>query len=396
MATQKSSTFRSRATRALCRSMVLPVLVATMAVSCGDDDDGDDDTGGGRGGSSVGGKGGTGGTSAGKGGTSGTAGKGGTAGQGGAAGQGGDAGAPVAGAAGDSGGAAGFSGAAGADDGAGGTGGADDGALEVEGDRRIPFTPRSDLAFVDYFIAHHEMAIAMAEEVVERGSTQTVIELAQSIITTQSDEVATLEGIRAELDGESDPMPADPHSEADMDHMSGMTGVELDTMFLLDMIPHHATALPSAHRAIPYLERAELVQMAEQIEAAQAREIGEIRALLAQLGVTTAGEDMAPAGGDRADHGLIGDRRIPLTPEDDVEFIDFFVPHHQVAVEMADHVIAHGENAEIVAMAEAMQTTQTADVGQTSVAGRKLRRTPNAGRSSHGGGDGRDGASRWS
>ena len=141
-----------------------------------------------------------------------------------------------------------------------------------------------------------------------------------------------------------------------------LSGAALDAMFLLEMIPHHASALGPAHRALPYLENATLKEMAADIIAAQAKEIGELRARLLEEGVMGAGEDHAPASAGRPDFGLEGDRRVPLTPEDDVTFIDFFVPHHQMAIEMADHVIAHGSDPAVKAMATTMKETQTSEV----------------------------------
>jgi uncharacterized protein (DUF305 family) len=178
----------------------------------------------------------------------------------------------------------------------------------------------------------------------------------------QSAEVMRLEAVRDELTGSVPPMPSDPHADAEMEHMSELSGTDLDGMFLLDMIPHHASALPVAHRSIDHLENAELIEMAQTIQDAQAHEIGQMRAMLEELGIQSAGEDMAPANTDRPDFGLVGDRRIPLTPRDDVTFIDFFLPHHEMALMMADHAIAHGENPEVIAMATQMKATQTAEI----------------------------------
>jgi uncharacterized protein (DUF305 family) len=235
-------------------------------------------------------------------------------------------------------------------------------AFAVEGDRRIPYTPTNDLEFVEFFIMHHQMAIDMAEHEVLHGSAADVKAMAQAVIDTQTAELETLMTIREQLDGEIAPPPEDPHAVAEMEAMEGMTGAELDAMFLLEMIPHHASGLGPAHRALPFLENTTLKQMAADIIATQAKEIGELRARLREEGVMGAGEDQAPATAGRPDFGLEGDRRVPLTPEDDVTFIDFFVPHHQMAIEMADHVIAHGSDATVKAMATTMKETQTSEV----------------------------------
>jgi uncharacterized protein (DUF305 family) len=236
------------------------------------------------------------------------------------------------------------------------------GALAVAGDRRIPYTPTNDVEFVEFFIMHHQMAIDMAEHEVAHGSAADVKAMAQAVIDAQAAEIETLMTIREQLDGEIAPPPEDPHAVAEMQAMENMSGAELDAMFLLEMIPHHASALGPAHRALPYLENATLKEMATDIINVQAREIGELRTRLLEEGTMGAGEDHASASAGRADFGLEGDRRVPLTPEDDVTFIDFFVPHHQMAIEMADHVIAHGSDPAVKDMATAMKETQASEI----------------------------------
>jgi uncharacterized protein (DUF305 family) len=245
----------------------------------------------------------------------------------------------------------------------GGAGGAASQALATTGDRRIPYTPQSDLEFTAFFISHHQMAIDMAKEETERGASADVKAMAAKMIESQTKEVATLEAIQEQLGGDvPPPPPEDPHSMADMDRLQGASGAELDQLFLQDMIPHHAAGLAPAHRSLPYLETPELQTMVESIVHTQAAEIGEMYEMLHQLGAEGAGDDAAPPKAGRADFGLVGDRRVPLTPEDDVEFIDFFVPHHAMAVEMAEHEIAHGQDAAVIAMAKMMRDAQTAEI----------------------------------
>jgi uncharacterized protein (DUF305 family) len=235
-------------------------------------------------------------------------------------------------------------------------------ALAIEGDRRIPFTPTSDLAFTDFFIPHHRMAIDMANEVLERGSDDDVKTMARDMVQAQTAEVEHLMEIRSLLESEGPVMPSDPHAEADIAAIHAASGPELDRLFVLEMIPHHASALPPAHRALAYLENAALVELARHLAQAQAEEIGTLQHMLRELGVSGAGQDQATATSNRPDFGLFGDRRVPLTPKDDVEFIDFFVPHHEMAISMAEREIAAGADPEVIAMAQRMKDTQAAEV----------------------------------
>ncbi|HEU5073697.1 MAG TPA: DUF305 domain-containing protein [Polyangiaceae bacterium] len=265
--------------------------------------------------------------------------------------------------------------------GAGGGGGdSQHDAESVIGDRRIPYTPADDAAFAAFFAEHHRMAIEMAELEIEHGGDADVMELAAHIRDAQSEELTTLETAIHELGSGGTPPPEDPHAAADMDAMHDMSGAALDTMFLRDMIEHHAAGLASAHRSMANLERSELKQLAAQIFAAQAEEIGVMKEMLSYMGETDAGEDLASGTTNRPDFGLHGDRRIPLTP-DDVAFIDFFVPHHEMAIAMAEEQIARGADTELKDMARSMRDTQQAEVDtmlavRVEVAGSDAVQTP--------------------
>jgi uncharacterized protein (DUF305 family) len=146
-----------------------------------------------------------------------------------------------------------------------------------------------------------------------------------------------------------------------MEFMAGLSGAELDEMFLVDMIPHHAAGLPPAHRAEPRLQREDLQNLATDIFDAQSEEIGEMRELLEQLGISEGGEDRAAAAEDRPDFGLDGDRRVPLTPND-LDFVNFFISHHEMAIQMAEHEIENGETVEVSALAETIRSQQTEEL----------------------------------
>ena len=126
----------------------------------------------------------------------------------------------------------------------------------LEGDRRISLTPEDDVTFIDFFVPHHQMAIEMADHVIAHGSDPAVKAMATMMKEAQTSEVELMLSKREELaaSAEPEPMPADPHAMAEMGAMMQLEGAELDEMFLLEMIPHHASGLGPAHRALSYLE----------------------------------------------------------------------------------------------------------------------------------------------
>jgi uncharacterized protein (DUF305 family) len=58
------------------------------------------------------------------------------------------------------------------------------------------------------------------------------------------------------------------------------------------------------------------------------------------------------------------DARSPHVPRSDVELIDTLVPHHEMAVEMADMELAQGEDPDVRAMAETMKADQMEEIAE--------------------------------
>jgi len=147
-----------------------------------------------------------------------------------------------------------------------------------------------DKAFIAAMVPHHQSASDMAKVVVERGTNPQVKALAQRIIDAQGAEIAQLEGIA------KDRFDFTPTREmgAMTDQMMGMTMMmdmagqieELraapnpDELFLTRMIPHHASAISMADEERKNGSDPELLELAQKIIDDQAKEIGEMQALL--------------------------------------------------------------------------------------------------------------------
>lgn len=97
-----------------------------------------------------------------------------------------------------------------------------------------------------------------------------------------------------------------------------------------------------------------------------------------------AGMVLADAG-DASDRGPSGDAgtagppdvarpdpRTPYTPLGDVAFIDFFKPHHRMAIDMAEMVLERGENPEVRRLAERVRDAQSREVDLMRVAREEL------------------------
>lgn len=95
--------------------------------------------------------------------------------------------------------------------------------------------------------------------------------------------------------------------------------------------------------------------MADAILHAQAREIGEMIAMRTR-------EELVHPGAPADLVGIFGDRRLPFVPSDDVEFIDFFLMHHAMALEMAELELERGVRDDVRASAAEIIAVQTAEL----------------------------------
>jgi uncharacterized protein (DUF305 family) len=66
------------------------------------------------------------------------------------------------------------------------------------------------------------------------------------------------------------------------------------------------------------------------------------------------------------------DARLPYEPQNDVEFIDGMIPHHEMAIMMADMELEHGVLADVRAMAQQMKDAQSAEIAVMMMAREEL------------------------
>ena len=150
----------------------------------------------------------------------------------------------------------------------------------------------TDRAFVAAMVPHHQSAVDMAKIAQERGRSAFVKQLADDIVRTQSEEIATLRREDAALESAG----VENGSLGVPDHAMGMEGdpAELrtarpfDEAFLKMMLPHHAGAVEMAKAELAKGQDPELKGLAQRIIDAQTREIREIRR---HLGTEGASED---------------------------------------------------------------------------------------------------------
>lgn len=176
----------------------------------------------------------------------------------------------------------------------------------------VPF----DQQFIDSMVPHHESALMMAQMVETRAQFPEVRALAKAIIAEQEKEIAQMKAWRKAWFGSDQIPPMAGHDMSAMDHskmdhskmdsgsmnhdvmtMPGSAmglpitgamdmkklreakGGAVDREFLRMMIPHHANAVVMAQEVLIQSKRPELRTLAQNIVAAQAREMGEMEAI---------------------------------------------------------------------------------------------------------------------
>lgn len=140
----------------------------------------------------------------------------------------------------------------------------------------------SEKDFIEKMIPHHEEAVLTAQQVLARGgSTDAMRTLATNIITAQEKEIADMKSWYTEwypnenISNTYVPMMRD---------LSTLSGKQLDTVFLEDMIMHHMGAIMMAQGVQPFITRPEINSLTQAIITTQAQEIEQMRALLKELG----------------------------------------------------------------------------------------------------------------
>jgi len=136
----------------------------------------------------------------------------------------------------------------------------------------------TEQAFLEEMVPHHESAIQMAQIAVAKGNSAEVRGLANDILTTQQEEIARMRAIHDVAFGEElDPSEMGPHASVDLSELEAASGHEFDRIFLRMMIPHHASAIAMCEEVMMSEPREEIGALADEIVAAQAKEIGEMQ-----------------------------------------------------------------------------------------------------------------------
>ena len=145
----------------------------------------------------------------------------------------------------------------------------------------------ADVTFSQNMIPHHQQAIEMAKLVDSHTDRPELRKLADSIATSQSQEITQLQGwLRSWGKPETPPEGHGGHgdtempgtmSEADMRRLMEATGGEFDLMFVEMMAAHHQGAVDMANTELKDGSLPEVKQLAQQIVDTQQAEIDQLQ-----------------------------------------------------------------------------------------------------------------------
>ena len=133
-------------------------------------------------------------------------------------------------------------------------------------------------SFLEQMVPHHQSAIEMATMALDKAQRPEVRRLAQQIITAQEAEIAEMRDWHETWFG-SELVAAEDgaHHDTDMTELEESAGDGFDRAFLRMMIPHHAGAIAMADAVMMDSPRTEIRELADEIVAAQAKEIGQMQ-----------------------------------------------------------------------------------------------------------------------
>jgi uncharacterized protein (DUF305 family) len=146
-----------------------------------------------------------------------------------------------------------------------------------------------------------------------------------------------------------------------------------DVGFAQGMIPHHAQAIEMADLALTNTKNPDVLALANTIKAAQSPEIEKLSGWLGDWGQTipstasgSMDHDMTGMGGMMMD-GMMSqadmDRLETSTgTEFDRLWLELMIQHHEGAVKMSKSEVAGGKNPDAVALAQAIISSQQAEI----------------------------------
>lgn len=150
---------------------------------------------------------------------------------------------------------------------------------------------------------------------------------------------------------------------ADADHN------DADIAFVRGMIPHHQQAIEMSDSLIRGGSDPVILDLAEQIKAAQQPEIDEMRAWLDDRDIDADADAHDDHGTDADPMGMMTDEEMASMhsmngPALEREFLEKMILHHEGALDMAETYLPDAKEPSVRAIAEAVIATQQVEIDE--------------------------------
>lgn len=136
----------------------------------------------------------------------------------------------------------------------------------------------ADQEFLRGMVDHHQGLILMAQQAMERGSTDAVKAEAHALHQKQETEQREMLAILQREYGDPHQPSAMPAHQAMLDSLTAKAGADYDMAFRMNVVAHHREGIQMTDRFLPRLARPEVKSMAERGKADQQRDIQKLEA----------------------------------------------------------------------------------------------------------------------
>lgn len=149
----------------------------------------------------------------------------------------------------------------------------------------------------------------------------------------------------------------------------------IDAHFIEQMIPHHEDAITMAKLAQTKAQKPEIKQLAENIIDSQGKEINQMKDWYKNW----YGKEVPAGNQEMSEHGMMGGssdmhmgimgdesdmEKLEQATDFDKAFVQEMIPHHQMAVMMANMLKNGTERPEMKKLADEIITAQTSEIDQ--------------------------------
>ncbi|HEX8431594.1 MAG TPA: DUF305 domain-containing protein [Longimicrobium sp.] len=134
----------------------------------------------------------------------------------------------------------------------------------------------ADQEFLRMMVDHHQGLLQMAQQVMERGSTDEVKAEAQALVRKQEPEQKEMLAILQREYQDNHQPTVMPSNRAMLDSLATKSGADYDMAFRMNVIAHHREGIQMTDQILPRLTRPEVKSMAEASKADQAKDIQQL------------------------------------------------------------------------------------------------------------------------